>query len=250
MVLRSQELERLSGGRFNPAIGKLVELWGFHTSEYPIPGPPPDRREVQVLIDARPSSLDLEIDGDTVRSSNPAVQLDFGGIGKGFAIDLAIETIRRAGQESAIVNAGGDLRAIGNNLGKPWRIAVRAPGGGIAGAIEAGTDLAVFTSGNYERFREDAGTRYAHILDPRTGWPLSTISSATVVAADGATADAAATALVVAGTQDWKEVAASMGIKGALVIDERGGIYATPGMMEWFTPADGQEVSVMADENE
>lgn len=250
MLRRSRDLERRSGGRFNPAIGRLVALWGFHTSEFPIVGPPPDGDAIGALVDARPSTLDLVLEGDTVRSSNPAVQLDFGGIGKGYATDLACAVIRSQGVESAIVNAGGDVRTMGDNAGKPWRIAVRDPAGagGVAGAIEISGDAAVFTSGNYARFREDAGERYAHILDPRTGYPVRHVASATVIAPDGTTADAAATAMVVAGPEDWPQVAADMGIAAVLVIDASGEMRATRAMMDYFTPAEGWAISVVGPE--
>lgn len=247
MLRRSRDLERRSGGRFNPAIGGLVALWGFHTSEFPIVGPPPDGDAIGALVDARPSTLDLVLEGDTVRSNNPAVQLDFGGIGKGYATDLACTVIRSRGVEAAIVNAGGDVRTMGDNAGKPWRIAVRDPAGagGVAGAIEISGDAAVFTSGNYERFREDAGERYAHILDPRTGHPVRHVASATVIAPDGATADAAATAMVVAGPEDWPRVAADMGIAAVLVIDASGEMRATRAMMDYFTPAEGGNITLV-----
>lgn len=249
LLQRSQSLERNSGGHFNPAIGGLVSLWGFHTSDFPIVGPPPEDAAIDALVEARPSTLDLVLEGDSVRSKNPAVQLDFGGIGKGYATDRACEIIRRKGLTAAIVNAGGDIRTMGDNAGKPWRIAVRDPGadmdGGIAGAIEVSGDVAVFTSGNDQRFRENAGERFAHILDPRTGRPVAHVASATVVAGDGTTADAAATAIVVAGPGQWPRVAADMGIEAALVIEASGRIRATRAMMDYFTPADGREVTIV-----
>jgi len=246
LIQRSQRMEERSGGRFNAAIGKLVALWGFHTSEFPVAGPPPAPEAIQVLIKAHPSAFDVEFANGEVLSHNPEVQFDFGGIAKGYALDRACEIIRDAGHDSAIVNAGGDVRAMGDKRGKRWRIALRDPKGGIAGAIEISGDRAIFTSGNYERYREDAGKRYPHILDPRTGWPVAEVASATVIARDGATADAAATAMVVAGPYDWLRVAYDMGIEAALMIDREGRMEATQAMMEFFSPADGREVTIFA----
>ena len=245
LVRLSQELEERSGGHFNPAIGKLIELWGFHTSEYPVLGPPPARDAIQEIIAAAPSTSDVVINDENLHSRNPMVQFDFGGIAKGYAVDLAIDLLRQAGHQSAIVNAGGDLRVIGENDGQPWRIGVQAPDGSVAGVIEVSGDFAVFTSGNHTRFREDAGERFPHILDPRTGWPVDAIASATVIADDGVTADAAATALVVAGPNEWTEVARNMGIDAAMVIDESGVVFATQGMLEYFSHAEGREVRVI-----
>ncbi len=119
LIRRSQALEQASQGRFNPAIGKLIGLWGFHTSEFPIFGPPPDPEQIEALMIASPSALDIEMDGENVTSGNPHVQLDFGGIAKGYAVDLAINIIRQAGIDSTIVNAGGDMRTLGSNAGNP-----------------------------------------------------------------------------------------------------------------------------------
>lgn len=228
LVRRSQALEEASEGRFNPAIGGLIGLWGFHTSDYPILGPPPDRATIDALLQLRPSSRDIEIDGNTLYSKNPAVQLDFGGIAKGYAIDIACAMLREQGIENAVVNAGGDLRAMGRHGERPWRIAVRAPAGGIIGSLETGPDEAVFTSGNYERFRQQDTERYPHILDPRTGWPVRDLASVTVITSEGLLADAAATAITVAGLDEWTRVAQALGLEQVLVVDGDGTVYMTP----------------------
>ena len=232
MISRSQIIEERSGGRFNPAIGGLVRLWGFHTSDYPIIGPPPGQAEIDKTLFHEPSSRDIRINGLQVRSNNPSVQLDFGGIAKGYAVDQAMALIRKKGITSAIVNAGGDLRAMGRRGDRPWRIAVRKPGGGVIGVVEVNGDESLFTSGNYERYRQDETRRYPHILDPRTGWPVVDVASVTVVTAEALLADAAATALVVAGLEDWPEVAQALGISQVMVIDEAGVVYLTKDMAQ------------------
>ena len=230
MVRRSQLIEERTDGRFNPAIGALIRLWGFHTSDYPIEGPPPDQEHIDEILLQHPSSRDIQIDGLKLRSDNPSVQLDFGGIAKGYAVDLTIEHLRKMGISNAIVNAGGDLRAIGDHGNRPWRVAVRKPGGGNIGTIEVRGDEAIFTSGNYERFRQDQTERYPHILDPRTGWPAKDIASVTVISGEGLLADAAATALVVAGLDAWPEVARALDLDQVAVVDESGTIYLTTKM--------------------
>jgi len=232
MIRVSQWAEQQSGGCFNPAIGGLVALWGFHTSDYPIVGPPPAQSEIDQILSHQPSTLDVQIDGLRLTSDNPFVQLDFGGIAKGYAVDLAVGRLRELGIDNAIVNAGGDLRAFGRHGDRPWRVAVRRPGGGTVGTVEVRGDEALFTSGNYERFRQDEPERYPHILDPRTGWPVRDVASATVLSANGAVADAAATALIVAGLDEWEAVARSMGLAQVLIIDEAGRVYLTPAMAD------------------
>ncbi len=232
MIERSQLIEELTEGRFNPAIGGLIRLWGFHTSEYPIIGPPPGQADIDEILIHAPSSRDIHIDGLQLSSDNRYVQLDFGGIAKGYAVDLAMEHIKELGIGSAIVNAGGDLRAMGGHGDRPWRVAIRKPGGGVIGALEVGGDEAVFTSGNYERFRQDKLDRYPHIIDPRSGWPVADVASVTVIASEGVWADAAATALVVAGQSDWPQVARALELDQVLVVDETGVVYLTSKMAQ------------------
>lgn len=232
LVRRSREIETASGGRFNPAIGSLVRLWGFHTSEFPVIGPPPPRKEIEAMLAARPSTRDLRIEGQTLLSDNPAVQLDFGGVAKGYAIDLALDRLSSEGVAHAIVNAGGDLAAMGDHGDRPWRVAIRRPGGGIVGTLETRGREAVFTSGVYERFREDAQERYPHILDPRTGWPVREIAAVTVVTREGLLADAAATALIVAGPDEWRAVAVDLGLREVLMIDSAGKVWLSQEMSD------------------
>ena len=230
MIRRSQLIESATGGRFNPAIGALIRLWGFHTSDYPIIGPAPSQADIEQVLELRPSSRDIIIDGLELRSDNPSVQLDFGGIAKGYAVDLTIARLRELGINNAIVNAGGDLRAMGSHGDRPWRVAVRKPGGGNIGSVQVDGDEAIFTSGNYERFRQDQTERYPHIIDPGTGWPAKDIASVTVITDEGLLADAAATALVVAGLEAWPEVARSLNLNQVAVVDENGAVYLTPEM--------------------
>jgi thiamine biosynthesis lipoprotein len=241
MLRRSQLIEEKSGGRFNPAIGALIKLWGFHTSDYPVEGPPPSQEQISAILDLNPSSRDIRINGLELHSSNPAVSLDFGGIAKGYAIDLSIQLLHDLGIHDAIVNAGGDLRAMGSHGERPWRVAIRKPGGGSIGSVEVQGDEAIFTSGNYERFRQDETQRYAHILDPRTGWPAKDIASVTVISKEGLYADAAATALVVAGLDDWPQVAQALDLKQVAVVDESGTVYLTALMEQRIQFTEGIE---------
>lgn len=233
-VLRlAREYAHRSGDLFNPAIGRLVDLWGFHSGEPPT-GPPPSTDAIQALLDAAPSMADLRFDDEIVHSDNAAVQLDLGAFAKGYAVDRAIVALHELGIQDAIVNAGGDLRAIGRHGDRPWRIGIRQPDnqGGILASIETRRDESVFTSGNYERYFDFEGQRYHHILDPRDGYPAQHTLSVTVIHHSAAIADAAATALFVAGPADWVEMARSLGISHMMLIDADKTIHMTPKMME------------------
>jgi len=247
LIRLSQQAEKQTGGRFNPAIGELIELWGFHTSNFPVHGPVPTREQLATLVARHPSASDIEITPDGLYSRNAAVQLDFGGIAKGFAVDIACAELRRLGVKNAIVNAGGDLRAYGSQGSRPWRIAIKNPLGGVLGALEIRGDESVFTSGNYERYLETADNeRFAHIIDPGTGRPAKEVMSATVVGKEGWLADAAATAFVVAGLSAWSELARALDLKMVLLTDESGKIYATPEMLERVQLTDDRHAIVLS----
>jgi len=137
--------------------------------------------------------------------------------------------------EHAIVNAGGDLGVIGNAGKRPWRAGIRHPdgnGGEILASVEIRSGEVVFTSGNYLRYRASDGIRYGHIIDPETGYPADRVASVTVLHDSGGAADAAATALAVAGPDEWPRVARRMGITHVLRVDADGSIALTPAMAE------------------
>ncbi|MEL6980568.1 MAG: FAD:protein FMN transferase [Pseudomonadota bacterium] len=230
LLARAQALSRDSGGLFEPAIGGLIAAWGFH-ADVPPSGAPPSDAEIASWVEARPRMSDLVIEGDQVWSRNRAVRIDLGGFAKGAALDQAAAMLKARGIESAVLNAGGDLIVIGRRGARPWRAAIRDP---FAWGAVAGVSLrpgeALFTSGNYERFLEQDGERFSHILDPRSGRPVAEIVSASVLDVDGAKADAAATALSVAGREGWLETARALGIEAALLIDADGVIHMTPAM--------------------
>ncbi len=231
LLVRAREAEAASGGLFNPAIGRLVALWGFHTDDFPVHGPPPEPEAIRALVAARPSMRDIRIAGGRVCSANPSVALDLGGFAKGLAVDVALEILSRHGMAGALVNAGGDLAVRGHHGQRDWRVAVRHPvHGRPLVTIPVADGEAVFTSGNYYRYREHAGSRYAHILDPRMGYPVDEVLSATVIAEDAAWADAAATALVVAGTRGWMDVVRGMGLSQAMLVTADGTVHLTPAM--------------------
>lgn len=232
IIEQSTTLSRQSEGLFDPAIGGLLNLWGFQSDGRPN-GPPPPREKIAQWVAAAPRMDDLHLEGDMLTSSNPAVQLDFGAFAKGYAVDLAIARLREFGIDNAIINAGGDLRAIGSKAGNPWVVGIRHPQGeGVLASLEIAGDESVFTSGNYERYREYEGVHYNHILDPRTGMPVDGVTSVTVIHDNGAVADAAATALVVAGPQQWHHIAKNMGIRYVMLVDDDGVVYMNPAMQQ------------------
>jgi thiamine biosynthesis lipoprotein len=221
MVEDAQRFERDSLGHFNAAIGGLVALWGFHTSDYPIQAPPPDESRIRRWLTASPSMLDLEIRGHQVRSRNPSVRLDFSGLAKGHAARRACDLLQARALGDALINLGGDVMICGPGS-RPWSVAISDGQGGVFAGVDLYGPMAVFSSGTALRWGKWEGGRYAHLLDPRTGQALAHSIQATIIDRDPILADAAATALAVAGPEHWLEVAASMGVSEALLLDASG----------------------------
>lgn len=231
LVQVSRDLAIKSEHLFNPAIGGLTQLWGFLSDDSTVSRPPPDPAVIAKLLAAQPRMNDITVDGYMLENTNPAVQLDFGAIEKGYGMNFAIAHLRELGVHNAIINAGGDLRAIGNNHGQPWRIAILgADDESVLGELAVSGDESVFTSGNVKRAFQWQGKRYHPILDPRTGYPAEGTRSVTVIHSDAATADAAATALYVAGPKDWPRIAARMGITQVLLVDNHNVAHMSPAM--------------------
>lgn len=238
LIEKSRKLAKQSHGLFNPALGKLIGLWGFHQEDL-FANFPPSQEEIDELLAQNPQLSDIQVDNVRISNDNPAVRLDMGAIAKGEAVQRSIDYLQSVGIENAMVNAGGDLMAIGRHGDRPWRIGVRHPrkkcdDENQAECVIARLDVrdheAVFTSGDYERYFEYGGKRYHHILDPRTGYPADQTTSVTVIHHDGATADAASTALFIAGPDKWPQIARDMGIEHVMLIDKQGVVHLTPAM--------------------
>ena len=233
LIRRTQDLAARSGDLFNPAIGRLVGLWNFHRDNPG--GPVPDARDIGRWVAARPRMQDLSVRCDRVTSANSAVQLDFGGYAKGYALDRAADILRGARIRDALVNVGGNALALGRHGARPWRVGLESPrGDGLLATVELNDGEAVGTSGDYRRYYEIDGRRYSHIIDPRTGYPVQGVESVTVLVpageGAGALSDAASKPIFIEGRSGWKDAAARMGVARALLVDSEGVIHVTPEM--------------------
>ncbi len=230
IIRQAMDVSRRSDYLFDPAIGQMVALWGFHSDVRP-DKPPPSAAAIHTLLQQHPSMADLTLKDDVLRSRNPAVQLDFGGFAKGIAINRSIDALKKLGITNAIVNAGGDMRVIGSKGGQPWRIGIRHPrAAGVIASVQLQGDESIYTSGDYERYFDYHGRRYHHIIDPRTGMPAPGVTSVTVIDPDAAMAEAADKALFIAGPAGFARMAAQLGVNQAMLIDTQGTVYMTPAM--------------------
>lgn len=226
----SKVLSEQSDDLFNPAIGHLIRAWGFQGRPASCMRPPPQDL-IDEVVKARPSMRDISIDGFRVSSSNAMVKLDFREIQKGFAVDQAIARLQEMGIQNASINVDGNLRAIGSRDGHPWSVPVRGPErGGILATLQILGNEAAFTAATYNTVFTWEGHLYHDIIDPRTGYPAEGTTSVTVLHPNASTADAAATALFIAGPRDWHRVARKMGIRYVMLTDNEGRVHMNPEM--------------------
>jgi thiamine biosynthesis lipoprotein len=234
-----------SKGLFNPAIGGLIQTWGFQADDFK--AVLPDAKRITALVKANPQMSDLvfsspkssakgKLGGVVIGSNNRAVKLDLGGYAKGYALDRAAEILRQQGIHNALINIGGNVLAMGAHGSRPWRIGIQHPRkpGPIA-TLELHDSEAIGTSGDYQRFFELDGKRYCHVIDPRTGYPVQGVEAVTIITHGehaGLLSDAASKPLFISGTATWLDAAHKMQLKETLLIDTGGKVHLTAAMQK------------------
>ncbi|MGQ0620576.1 MAG: FAD:protein FMN transferase [Panacagrimonas sp.] len=225
---RAWAVRQITGGLFEPRIAELVHLWGFDDMAR-LRETPPDAAQIDRLLEAM--RIAPAYDGGATYGPAPGVGWDFGGIGKGWIVDAALEILRQQGFPDAIVDAGGNLAVSGARGDRPWRIGIRNPRSDPEAptliASLAARDEAVNTHGDDQRFFDFEDKRYSHILDPMSGWPAQGLRSLTVVHADGSLAEAGGAALFVAGREGWRRLARKLGITQVLAVTDDGSVQTT-----------------------
>ena len=241
VILAATDYEIISRGRFNAGLGRVSELWGLHDLANPRTSLP-DPDALTSLLGTEPGLESLQWRGSQLSSRNTRVMIDLGGIAKGSVLVYCVAVLDSLGIDNAIINIGGDLVVMGQVDGRAARIGIRSPTDGVPIAgLDVGAGEAVITSGNYERFVEIDDARYPHILDPSTAYPVTHTASVTVVHDDPQRADAAATALLVGGADEFEDLVARLGLRYALLIDASGDTRLTPAMAErlhWIDSAE------------
>jgi len=213
VLQKAKKIWQLSDGAFDITVGPLMDLWGFTDKKYYLPK---DEEITQTLSKVGFEKIIFNIDDNMVEFKIPGMKIDLGAIAKGYAVDCAIKKLKERGIKSCLINAGGQVYCLGDKLGRPWRIAMKNPRGnyeGFFGTLPQNQekvslmkpflelkDEAVATSGDYEQYFMNNGKRYAHIFNPKTGYPSNSgIVSVTVIAPDSLTADALATSIFILG---------------------------------------------------
>jgi len=226
VVSRALEFSRLSDGAFDITYASVGYLYDYRAHQRPsgeqvaaaLPGV--DYRQVQV-----------DREHNTIRFLRKGVRIDLGGIGKGHAVDRSIDSLRKLGIEHAMVNAGGDTRLLGDRRGKPWIVGVRDPRN--EGKMVTRLPLegeAISTSGDYERYFEEDGVRYHHILVPGTGDVARAVRSATIIGPDATLTDGLSTAVFVLGVERGMELVSRLPGVEAVIVDKDGRIFYSDGL--------------------
>ena len=217
VVRASVGVSEASGGVFDITVEPLVRLWGFYGDHPAVP----EQRQIDSCL-RLVGYRNLVVESGRVTKRNPATRIDLGGIAKGYGLAEAARVLRQAGVDSALIDLGGDVYAIGRKGDQQWKVGIRNPrGDGVIGVVEL-HNLAAATSGDYERFFFGADSvRYCHILNPHTGWPARGVASATVLMRDPLTAQGWSKVLFIRGRDALPPLEQAGGIEGLLVTDKQ-----------------------------
>ena len=234
-VQEAQALSQQGDYLFDPGIGQLIKLWGFQADEFK--AELPTKADIQAWLASKPSIADITINGSTISSRNRNVALDFGGYLKGVALDRAAAILRAQGINNALINIGGNIMALGSKEGKKWRVGIQHPRqSGPMATVSLNDGEAIGTSGDYQRFFEVDGKRYAHLLDPRTGYPADHTQAVTVLIPPGPRAgtlsDATSKPVFIAGPEHWREMARKMDVGLVLRVDRDNHIFVTEALRQ------------------
>ncbi len=219
IIKKSKEFSEASGGAFDITVAPLVDLWGFTDRKFKIPQDD-EIKETLKLVGSE--KIVLNDNDNVVKFSFPGMKIDLGGIAKGYALDCAAKKLKNAGIKSCLINAGGQVYALGDKFGAPWRIGIKNPRRDAPTEFITLENQSASTSGNYEQFFVKDGMRYAHIIDPKTGSPAKAgLISVTVTAPEGLTADTLSTAIFVLGKEKGEALAKNFPQIKLMVVEEK-----------------------------
>jgi thiamine biosynthesis lipoprotein len=236
IVEKAASISDFTDGAFNPAIGPIIKLWGFSKQKtvHPIPSVTMIEDTLK-LVDHK--KIKINKDTSEIYLDEEGMEIDLGGIAKGYAADRAIDIIKSKGIRSALVAVAGDIKGIGLKTDrKPWKVGIQDPRSGEEKSEKRGDEIiatlrirdnAVSTSGDYQRFFIRDGKRYHHIIDPRTGYPTaSRVISVSVIASEGYIADGLSTGVFVLGPKKGITLLESLGLNG-IIVDIDKNVYLT-----------------------
>jgi thiamine biosynthesis lipoprotein len=226
LIRQALDFSRLTDGAFDITYASAGQYYDFRKHIRP---------SAERLAQAVPAidyhHIQIDPQHATIRFLHPGVRIDLGGIAKGYAVDRCIAILQAAGVKSAMVNAGGDTRVLGKHWQQPWMVGIRDPRNkeGLVTMIPL-EDAAISTSGDYERYFEQGGVRFHHILNPRTGTSTSGVRSVSIIGAQATTTDALSTSVFVMGTEPGLKLVDSLPDIEAVIIDNEGRMFYSAGL--------------------
>ncbi len=227
LVQQALAFSRLSGGAFDITYAAVGQLYDYRHHVRP------DEATLQAaraLVGWQ--QLELDPRSHSLRFAREGVRIDLGGFAKGHAVDRAAALLRRRGIGHAMVSAGGDSRIVGDRRGRPWSVAIRDPRRpGEVVAVLPLEDVSISTSGDYERYFDEAGERYHHLIDPATGRSPRSVHSVTILAADGLTSEALSKTVFVLGAERGLALIETLPGIDAVVVDAAGVLHASTGLL-------------------
>ena len=232
LMEQALELCRRTGGALDISVYPIVQAWGFTTGSYQVP----DEETIQSLLPLV-DYTQIQYDAATGVVTLPeGMEIDLGSVAKGYAGQLAAQMLREHGVQSALLNLGGNVQTVGAKPdGSPWQIGIKDPQGEDAMMVLSVEDQAVVTSGGYERYFEQDGQTYWHIMDPSTGHPAdSGLLSVTIVGKQGIICDGLSTSLFVMGLEKAADLWAQSGDFEAVFVTASGEVYITEGLRDRF----------------
>jgi len=226
LIATSIQYSRLSNGVFDVTYASVGYLYDYRAHQRP-----DDAAIAAALPSVDYRQLKLDPAAHTIAFGRPGMRVDLGGIAKGYAVDRGIEILKKAGFDRAMVNAGGDTRIVGDRFGKPWMIGIRHPDDRDRVVLRLPlTDAAFSTSGDYERYFDENGVRYHHILDPRTGKSPHAVRSATLIADTALRTDGLSKTVFILGPEKGIEFIDSLPDVDAVVVGADGKVRYSKGL--------------------
>lgn len=228
VLQKAREVSELSEGAFDVTFGSVGYLYDFRAGKQPT-----DDQVATGLTRVNFRDVVLDVSGQTVAFRQPGMLVDLGGIAKGYAVDLGVEVLVAHGIRHARLSAGGDMRLLGDKRGRPWYVGIRDPRSGNGNAVVLPlADVAVSTSGDYERFFvDDAGERVHHILSPSTGRSVKGVQSVTIIGDDALTTDGLSTAVFVLGPEKGLKMVERLPAIDVVVIDDKRMMHVSEGLV-------------------
>ena len=220
------EYSRITDGAFDITYASVGFMYDFRARHHP------DEKEIAAALPAvNYHHLLLDRTARSVRFTQPGVRIDLGGIAKGYAVDRGIDILQRLGIKHALVSAGGDSRIIGDRFGKPWIVGIRHPDrkDEVIARLPL-VDTAISTSGDYERYFDEHGVRYHHIIDPRTGHSASAVRSATILAPTATRTDGLSKTAFVLGAEAALKIYARLADVEAILVRPDGKVLYSQGL--------------------